>query len=152
MKNNSSYFEERYIYYLYIFFVSLIFFFGCKNFLINNYSLSIKALIISILCYLIWTINNYILGSYINKKSKIFNIFFKFFFNYSFALIIYLPIILVSMLGYPTLNKIPLFIAILELNYFSFFIHLAIAAIFTRSNKKTKWYFLGDKNVLKKLY
>ena len=123
----------------------------CKNFLINNYSISIRTFIISSLCYLIWTINNYILGNYINKKSKIFNIFFKLFFNYSFSLVIYLPIILVSMFNYPTINKIPLFISIVELNYFSFFIHLILATIFTRNNKKTKWFFLGDKNVLKRL-
>lgn len=151
MGNISPYFKERYIYYLYIFSDSLIFFLVCKSFLINNYLLSIKVLIISLLCYFIWTINNYILGSYINKKPKIFNIFFKLFFNYSFSLVIYLPIIIISMFNYPTINKLPLFISILELNYLSFLMHLIIAIFFARNNKKSEWFFLGDKEVLKKL-
>ena len=55
------------------------------------------------------------------------------------------------MFNYPTINKLPLFIAIVKINYLSFFIHLILAILFTRNNKKTKWLFLGDKDLLKRL-
>ena len=151
MKSNSSYLEERYIYCLYIIFDSLFFITITRDLLNSFFSFNSKSFLISFTFYFIWTLNNYILGSYIANKSKVFNIFFKLFFNYNFSLIIYLPIIIIAMINYPTINKIPIFIAICKLNYLSFLMHFVILIIFGKSNKKPKWLFLGKEEVLKKI-
>ena len=139
MFNKLEFLIKKNIYYLYIFSDFIIFWFICNKFIFNDYSLNFKNLFISNTVFILWSVINYILGSNINRVNKLFNIFFKLLFNYTFALLIYLPMIIISLWNYPLDLNVDLFLNFVRLNYLSFIIHLANSTLFSLTkNKKSR--------------
>ena len=94
MFTKNKYSEKNYINIFLLSLDVLIFYVFCRNYLISDNLISISSSIYSIFILIFWLIINYILGSYQYKGKNLFNAFFKLIFNYSFAIILYLPIII----------------------------------------------------------
>tara|TARA_B100000989_G_C19531274_1_gene470066 strand:- start:4598 stop:5884 length:1287 start_codon:yes stop_codon:yes gene_type:complete len=150
IKNKLS--EKNYNYIVLLLLDSLLFLFFCKSFLISNSIVSIKNIILSIFILIFWIIINYILGSYLDQNKKLFNAFFKLIFNYSFAIILYLPFIVFFTFNYPLENISSIIYYFIKLNFLSFWLHFLIFTLNTFINKKGLiWLFIGDPITLKNL-
>ena len=144
--------EKNYNYIVLLLLDALLFLFFCKSYLVSNSIASIKNIILSIFILIFWIIINYILGSYLNQNKKLFNSFFKLIFNYSFAIILYLPFIVIFTLNYPLEDISSIIYYFSKLNFVSFWVHFLIFTLNSFINKKVLiWLFIGDPSTLERL-
>ncbi len=148
----NKYSEKSFINIILLSLDTLIFYVFCRNYLISNSLISLKSLIYSIFILIFWLIINYILGSYIYKGKNLFNAFFKLIFNYSFAIILYLPIIVIFAFNYAFEDTFYLVQFFSKLNFFSFCSHFLIFLINSFINQKPLiWLLIGDQETKEKL-
>ena len=148
----NKFIEKNYIYTILLFIDSLIFYFFCQRELVLNSLVSTKNIIYSISILIFWIIINYILGSYQYQNKKLFNLFFKLIFNYSFALILYLPFIIIFTYKYHFEDFSIILNFFIRLNFTSFLSHILIFIINRFVNNKTLiWLFIGNKKSMKSL-
>ena len=152
MFTKNKYSEKNYINIFLLSLDVLIFYVFCRNYLISNNLISISSSIYSIFILIFWLIINYILGSYLYKGKNLFNAFFKLIFNYSFAIILYLPIIIIFTFNSPLEDTFSLVQHFSKLNFFSFCIHFFIFLINSFFyQKRLIWLFVGDQKTMEKL-
>ena len=142
MFTKNEYSEKSYIEIILLSLDVLIFYVFCRNYLISNSLISISSSIYSIFILIFWLIINYILGSYLYKGKNLFNAFFKLIFNYSFAIILYLPIIIIFTFNSPFEETFSLVQNFSKLNFFSFCVHFFIFLLNSLVNKKPSIWLL----------
>ena len=148
----NKYSEKNYIYVILLLLDTLIFYIFCRNYLISNSIISIENSIYSLFILIFWLIINYILGSYIFKDKTLFNAFFKLIFNYSFAIILYLPFIIILCFNNPFEHILNIIFAFSKLNFASFCMHFLIFIINSFRNRKPLiWLFIGDQKTKENL-
>ncbi len=137
--------KKNYLYIILLLLDTLIFYVLCKSYLFSNGFISIKNIIYSIFILTFWLIINYILGSYLHQNKKLFNAFFKLIFNYSFAIVLYLPFIIIFTFNYPLENISSIIYHFCKLNFLSFWVHFFIFIINSLINQESLiWLYIGD--------
>ena len=141
----NKYSEKSFINIILLSLDAFIFYVFCRSYLLSNNLISIKSTIYSIFVLIFWLITNYILGNYLYKGKNLFNSFFRLIFNYSFAIVLYLPFMIIFNFNYPFEDTLSLVQHFSKLNFFSFCIHFLIFLINNFFNQKPLiWLFIGD--------
>ncbi|MBW3059811.1 hypothetical protein CUB78_06635 [Prochlorococcus marinus str. XMU1401] len=144
--------EKNNIYTFIVLLDTIIFFNFFKSFLISNNWISINNIIFITFIFAFWLILNYILGNYQFKNRKLFNVFFKQFFNSCFAIILYTPFIIIFTFNYNLTDIFSIIFLFSKINFISFLIHILTFSINNFINRKPLiWLFIGDEKIFENL-